>query len=57
MPSATIGYARTSTVDQLAGLDAQQRDLEAAAFLTNPELEGVRLITVLGQSGSRSIRR
>ncbi|MBO6540736.1 MAG: recombinase family protein [Rhizobiaceae bacterium] len=30
MPSATIGYARTSTVDQLAGLDAQLRDLEAA---------------------------
>lgn len=25
-----IGYARTSTLDQLAGLDAQQRDLGAA---------------------------
>jgi DNA invertase Pin-like site-specific DNA recombinase len=25
-----IGYARTSTLDQLAGLDAQVRDLEAA---------------------------
>ncbi|WP_454656830.1 recombinase family protein [Bosea beijingensis] len=25
-----IGYARTSTLDQTAGLDAQQRDLEAA---------------------------
>lgn len=25
-----VGYARTSTVDQLAGLEAQRRDLEAA---------------------------
>ena len=25
-----IGYARTSTVDQLAGLEAQQRDLKEA---------------------------
>ena len=25
-----IGYARTSTLDQIAGLDAQLRDLEAA---------------------------
>src|SRR5215213_2912960 len=25
-----VGYARTSTVEQLAGLDAQQRDLKAA---------------------------
>jgi DNA invertase Pin-like site-specific DNA recombinase len=25
-----IGYARTSTIDQVAGLDAQKRDLEAA---------------------------
>jgi DNA invertase Pin-like site-specific DNA recombinase len=25
-----IGYARTSTVEQIAGLDAQRRDLEAA---------------------------
>jgi DNA invertase Pin-like site-specific DNA recombinase len=25
-----IGYARTSTVDQLAGLESQQRDLKAA---------------------------
>jgi DNA invertase Pin-like site-specific DNA recombinase len=25
-----IGYARTSTLDQTAGLDAQQRDLAAA---------------------------
>jgi hypothetical protein len=24
-----MGYARTSTVDQIAGLDAQVRDLEA----------------------------
>ena len=30
MPTATIGYARTSTVDQIAGLEAQLRDLEAA---------------------------
>jgi DNA invertase Pin-like site-specific DNA recombinase len=28
--SATIGYARTSTTDQKAGLEAQQRDLVAA---------------------------
>lgn len=28
--SAIIGYARTSTTDQTAGLDAQKRDLEAA---------------------------
>jgi DNA invertase Pin-like site-specific DNA recombinase len=28
--SATIGYARTSTTDQKAGLEAQQRDLTAA---------------------------
>jgi DNA invertase Pin-like site-specific DNA recombinase len=27
---ATIGYGRTSTTDQKAGLDAQQRDLKAA---------------------------
>ncbi|MDV7144090.1 recombinase family protein [Tropicimonas sp. TH_r6] len=26
----TIGYARTSTTDQIAGLEAQKRDLEAA---------------------------
>ena len=25
-----IGYARTSTTDQVAGLDAQERDLAAA---------------------------
>ena len=25
-----IGYARTSTIDQVAGFEAQQRDLEAA---------------------------
>ena len=25
-----IGYGRTSTVEQVAGLEAQQRDLEAA---------------------------
>jgi DNA invertase Pin-like site-specific DNA recombinase len=25
-----IGYARTSTVEQIAGLEAQHRDLEAA---------------------------
>lgn len=30
MTSPTIGYARTSTVDQDAGLEAQQRDLRAA---------------------------
>lgn len=30
MTSPTIGYARTSTVDQAAGLEAQQRDLKAA---------------------------
>lgn len=30
MPSAIVGYARTSTIDQLAGLDAQLRDLAAA---------------------------
>ena len=30
MPTAVVGYARTSTVDQLAGLEAQLRDLEAA---------------------------
>ncbi|MBX9992191.1 recombinase family protein [Phreatobacter oligotrophus] len=28
--SQTIGYARTSTVDQTAGLEAQERDLRAA---------------------------
>ena len=28
--AATIGYARTSTMEQLAGLDAQARDLTAA---------------------------
>jgi DNA invertase Pin-like site-specific DNA recombinase len=28
--SMMVGYARTSTVDQLAGLDAQLRDLKAA---------------------------
>lgn len=27
--TATVGYARTSTVDQVAGLEAQVRDLEA----------------------------
>ena len=30
MPSSTIGYARTSTRDQVAGLEAQKRDLEKA---------------------------
>ncbi len=30
MPSTIIGYARTSTLDQTYGLDAQLRDLEAA---------------------------
>jgi DNA invertase Pin-like site-specific DNA recombinase len=30
MTSATIGYARTSTTDQTAGLEAQLRDLAAA---------------------------
>lgn len=30
MPSSIVGYARTSTVDQVAGLDAQLRDLTAA---------------------------
>lgn len=30
MPTATIGYARTSTLDQAAGLEAQLRDLKAA---------------------------
>ena len=28
--SAIVGYARTSTAEQIAGLEAQQRDLEAA---------------------------
>ena len=28
--AARIGYARTSTADQVAGLDAQLRDLKAA---------------------------
>ncbi|MEQ9695095.1 recombinase family protein [Shimia sp. SDUM112013] len=28
--TCTVGYARTSTVDQTAGYEAQQRDLEAA---------------------------
>lgn len=27
---AIVGYARTSTIEQVAGLEAQQRDLEAA---------------------------
>lgn len=30
MPSAIVGYARTSTVEQVAGLECQLRDLEAA---------------------------
>jgi DNA invertase Pin-like site-specific DNA recombinase len=30
MPSAIVGYARTSTVDQVAGLEVQLRELEAA---------------------------
>ena len=30
MASATIGYARTSTAEQVAGLDAQVRDLKVA---------------------------
>ena len=30
MTSAIIGYARTSTIDQTAGLEAQLRDLKAA---------------------------
>src|SRR5450631_1960136 len=30
MASISVGYARTSTVDQQAGLDAQLRDLKAA---------------------------
>jgi DNA invertase Pin-like site-specific DNA recombinase len=30
MSSAAVGYARTSTLDQTAGLEAQLRDLEAA---------------------------
>ena len=30
MTSAIVGYARTSTTDQTAGLEAQLRDLEAA---------------------------
>ena len=29
-PSMLVGYARTSTVDQKAGLDAQGRELKAA---------------------------
>lgn len=31
MPGILVGYARTSTADQQAGLDAQVRDLKAAA--------------------------
>jgi DNA invertase Pin-like site-specific DNA recombinase len=30
MPGQVIGYARTSTIEQVAGLDAQLRDLAAA---------------------------
>ena len=30
MPGILVGYARTSTADQQAGLDAQVRDLKAA---------------------------
>ena len=30
MPSSIVGYARTSTIDQVAGLDAQLRDLKSA---------------------------
>ena len=30
MPGILVGYARTSTCDQQAGLDAQIRDLKAA---------------------------
>lgn len=30
MPSTIVGYARTSTLDQVAGLEAQLRDLKAA---------------------------
>jgi DNA invertase Pin-like site-specific DNA recombinase len=30
MPGISVGYARVSTVDQQAGLDAQLRDLKAA---------------------------
>ncbi len=30
MPSSTVGYARTSTVEQIAGLEGQLRDLASA---------------------------
>ncbi len=30
MPSSIVGYARTSTVDQIAGLEGQLRELQAA---------------------------
>lgn len=30
MPGMLVGYARTSTIDQVAGLEAQERDLKAA---------------------------
>jgi DNA invertase Pin-like site-specific DNA recombinase len=30
MPGVSVGYARVSTVDQQAGLDAQLRDLKVA---------------------------
>lgn len=43
MTTAIIGYARTSTVDQEAGLEAQQRDLNAAgcARLFSEQLSSV----------------
>ena len=30
MPNMQIGYARTSTIEQVAGLEGQERDLRAA---------------------------
>jgi hypothetical protein len=39
-----IGYARTSTFDQIAGLDAQRRDLEAAGCTRDRSRSAASLI-------------
>src|SRR5438105_2164240 len=57
---ANIGYARTSTIDQKAGLDAQLRDLKAAGCcerdIYKEQVSSVAERTELGLMLSRILR-
>ena len=53
-----VGYARTSTAEQIAGLDAQERDLKAAGaeevFREQVSSVGTRVALATGRNGQQT---